>query len=49
MDEYKNMETANLEERRAALVAIDAVAASLEELEKAAEELRTINAELEAR
>lgn len=49
MDEYKNMETANLEERRAALVAIDAEAASLEELEKAAEELRTINAELEAR
>lgn len=49
MDEYKNMDAASLEERRAALVNIDPDTAELEELEKAAEELRAINAELEAR
>lgn len=49
MDEYKNMDAASLEERRAALVNIDPDTAELEELENAAEELRTINAELEAR
>lgn len=47
--EYKDMDAAQLEERRAALIAIDAEAATLEELLSAADELRGINAELEAR
>lgn len=47
--DYKDMDAAQLEERRASLVSIDKDTATLEELEQTAEELRTINAELEAR
>ena len=50
MPEYRDMESAALEERRAELAAInEEEVESLEELKDMAEELRAINAELEAR